>query len=239
MKIGLIQTRGIGDLVIAAPIAQHFLDDGHEVFWPLDARFVPFAEPAFPGIRFLPVDAAVTGPATLEYFHGAPLRALAEAGCEAVHCLYSFLSGLPVVQEHLARSLKFDEYKYAVAGVPFARKWALRIARDRAREQALSQRLGLRDPYVLVHETGSDYRLHIALPPDIEATHQVVRMEDLTDSPFDWLGALEGAAMLVCVDSVFANLADQLDLCPRKYLFLRSPIQATPVFRSGWQFRRA
>lgn len=40
MRIGLVQTRGIGDIIIALPIAQSFVNDGHEVFWPIDSRFV-------------------------------------------------------------------------------------------------------------------------------------------------------------------------------------------------------
>ncbi|MCU0869195.1 MAG: hypothetical protein MUF30_06245 [Burkholderiales bacterium] len=240
MKVGLIQTRGLGDIVIAAPIAQHHLDAGHEVVWPVDARFVAAVQAAFPGVRFVPVDAAATGEASLDYFVKAPLAALERAGVDATFCLYAYLSGLDVVDRKLAAALKFDEYKYAVCGVPFARKWNLRIARDAARERALLERLDLvreTRPIALVHEQGSDFRVDIALPADVEASHRVVRIGALTDNPFDWLGVLERAAMFVCVDSVFANLAEQLDLGGRRFLYLRSPMAATPVFRNGWQFR--
>jgi hypothetical protein len=240
VKVGLIQTRGLGDIVIAAPIAQHWLDAGHEVHWPVDARFVNAVQAAFPAIRFAPIDAAVTGEASLDYFVKAPLAALQQAGVDATFSLYAYLSGLDVVHAKLAGALKFDEYKYAVAGVPFARKWDLRLVRDAARERALIDRLGLgaeTRPIALVHEQGSDFRLDISLPADVEASHRVVRIEPLTDNPFDWLGVLERAAMFVCVDSVFANLAEQLDLGGRRFLYLRSPMATTPVFRNAWQFR--
>lgn len=237
MRIGLIQTRGIGDVVIAAPIAQHFVDQGHEVWWPVDARWQPAVQAAFPEIHFLPVDVRETGEATRAYFYDRPVELLQAQGCEQVFCLYSYLSGLDVVNAKLAKSLKFDEYKYAICGVPFERKWHLRVARDAAREQALRDRLQITGPYALLHEFGSNFRLQIELPPDIAATHQVVRISELSSNPFDWLGVIERAALFACVDSCFANLAEQLDLCSRRFLFLRSDIGFTPVFRNPWQFR--
>jgi hypothetical protein len=235
-RTGIVQTRGIGDVVIAAPIAQHFIERGHEVHWPVDARFVAAVQAAFPEIRFHAVDATQTGESTFEYFYQRPVDLLIEAGCESTHCLYAYLSGIDIVNRKLADALKFDEYKYAVAGVPFACKWALRVARDRQREQALIDRLDLREPYVLLHEEGSNFKVTIDVPADLVRTHQVVRVTPLTDNPFDWLGVIERAAMFACVDSVFANLAEQLDLCAHKVLFLRSPMATTPVLRNGWQF---
>jgi hypothetical protein len=237
VKIGLIQTRGIGDIVIAAPIAQHFVAQGHQVFWPVDNRFYPFFQSAFPEINFLSVDSAVTGEVTLDYWYNNPLAQLTQVNCDQFFCLYSYLSGLDVTDQKLAHSLKFDEYKYAVTGVPFAQKWRLKVTRNRARERALFDKLDIRGDYVLVHELGSDFSLRIELPADVVATHQVVRISEISDNPFDWLGVIEQANMFVCVDSCFANFAEQLSLCPRKYLFLRSDIRYTPVFKDNWQFR--
>lgn len=237
MRIGLIQTRGIGDIVIAAPIAQHFVDQGHEVFWPVDARFHPFVQAAFPEIHFLVVDTRLGGEGTRAYFYDTPAALLQAQGCEQVFCLYSYLSGLEVINPKLAKSLKFDEYKYAAAGVPFERKWQLRVSRDAAREQALFDQLGIHGPYALLHEFGSNFRLQIELPPDVKATHQIVRISEISSNPFDWLGVIERAALFACVDSCFANLAEQLDLCAWKFLFLRSDMAFTPVFKNNWQFR--
>ncbi|HYH37244.1 MAG TPA: tetratricopeptide repeat protein [Azospirillum sp.] len=236
-KVGLIQTRGIGDIVIAAPIAQHYVDAGAEVFWPVDSRFHPFVQSAFPEISFLPVDINAYEPLSFDYFVGRPVELLTGAGCDPVYCLYSYLTGLSIAQPNLAGSLKFDEYKYAISNVPFSKKWQLRITRDRAREAALIDRLGLDRPYVVVHEVGTDFRLNISLPADVLEQNAVVRITDLTPNPFDWLGVLEGASMFVGIDSCFANLVEQLDLCPQKFLYLRSPVEATPVFKNNWKFR--
>jgi len=40
MQIGLIQTRGIGDIIIALPIADFFTAKGYKVTWPIDAEEV-------------------------------------------------------------------------------------------------------------------------------------------------------------------------------------------------------
>ncbi len=237
MKIGLIQTRGIGDIVIAAPIAQHFVAQGHEVFWPVDLRFLAFVQTAFPEIRFLGVDPDVTGNATAAYFYANPLQQLQQAGCGQIHLLYSQLTGFAASHPHLAHALKFDEYKYAVCAVGFARKWALQLRRDTLAESRLAERLGIEREYVVVHEQGSDFRLQIDLPQDVKDRYQVVKIEPLTANPFDWLGVLERAQMFVGVDSCFSNLVEQLDLCPQKYLFLRSGVHSTPVLKNNWQFR--
>lgn len=236
-RIGLMQTGRIGDIIIAAPIAQHYVDKGYEVLWPVDGLFLPSVQAAFPEIRFLPVDKGRTGFASLEYYCTEPLALMnAAGGCDQVYCLYSYLSGLDIINKKLAHSLKFDEYKYAVSNVPFSRKWELRITRNREREEALFNRLDIRGDYILVHDQGSGVRLDIRLPQDLLATHQEVRISELSSNPFDWLGVMERANMLACIDSCFANLAEQLNFGGKKFMFLRSEIRYTPVLKNGWQF---
>src|SRR5258708_4171950 len=99
MRIGLIQTRGIGDIVIALPIAQQLIALGHEVHWPVDARFLSFVSAAPPEVRFHPIDPADVGDQSFAYFYEAPRALLERLSCAAIHCLYSFLSGQPVVDE--------------------------------------------------------------------------------------------------------------------------------------------
>lgn len=237
MRIGLIQTRGIGDIIIAAPIAQYYIQQGHEVYWPVDQRFHPFIQSSFPAINFLTVDIGLTGDATLAYFYSNPLEQLQAIGCENIFSLYSYLSGLKIVNEKLSKSLKFDEYKYAVANVPFSWKWKLHIQRDQEREQQLAKKLGIKRAYALLHEEGSNFNLKIKLPNDVKERLQVVYISSITSNPFDWIGIIENASLFACVDSCFANLAEQLNLCSDKYLFLRSDISATPVFKNNWKFQ--
>ena len=239
MKVGLIQTRGIGDIIIAAPIAHYFIAQGHEVFWPVESSFYPFVQAAFPDIRFIPVYEEQTGFATVDYFLNQPKAELERRGCDAIFCLYSHLLDLDIVDKQLAWSLKFDEYKYAIAGVPFEQKWQLRVTRNPKREQELFDRLAIHGQYIVIHDQGEGFKLDIQLPDDLQRDYQVVRISAVTANPFDWLGVIERAGMLLCVDSCFANLVEQLNLCPHKYLFLRSHTRGTPVFKNGWFFRSA
>src|ERR1051325_9272690 len=120
-RVGLIQAGGIGDCIIALPIADHFLERGSEVVWPINVEFCDAFRAASPKVTFIPVTKADPG-----VVYDTPMRICKEQACNPIHCLYSFVAGRKVHDEKLFYSLKFDEYKYAVAGVPFARKWDLR-----------------------------------------------------------------------------------------------------------------
>jgi hypothetical protein len=236
MKIGLIQTRGIGDLIIALPIAEYLIDGGHEVIWPIDSRFLYFMRSASPRVIFLPVDHRVVGDNSLDFFMGYPRRILAEHGCAAVFNLYSHLTGVQPASERLSASLKFDEYKYAVCGVPFAEKWKLKVSRNLVRERALFDRLNVTSPYICFHLSGSDCKIDIGSLEDVAQGLRIIQIDSLSDNPFDWIYTLENASRLVMIDSCFSNLVEGLNIPVEKTLVLRSETRFTPVYRNGWRF---
>lgn len=166
-----------------------------------------------------------------EYFFDAPLALLQDADCERIVSLYSALGGLPVTNEPLAQSLKFDEYKYAICGLPFALKYNLKLNRYAVREQALFDSLDLPQHYALVHQEGWSKRKNIEVPAHLRAD-RVVYIESLTDNPFDWLLTIERAQSLHFIDSGFANIVEQLQFKQPKYLHLRSLVEFTPVYLS-------
>ncbi|HTH52104.1 MAG TPA: hypothetical protein VL501_09235 [Pyrinomonadaceae bacterium] len=232
-RIGLVQTRGIGDIVIALPISDHFIEQGFEVVWPIDERFVEIFGRVKPGVDFVGVS-----PGDTDYFLTEPLRVINERGCERTIILYSFLSTAMVYDPRLAASLKFDEYKYAAAGVPFRKKWDLKILRDREREERLFDSLGVRGEYVCFHGQSSDMQEPLDLPPAMSEGMQIVEMTRRSDdeSPFDWLLTMERAAKLVLIDSCFANLAEQLTIPVAKTFILKNPVAFTPVLKNDWKF---
>lgn len=236
--IGFIQTHGIGDVIIALPIATWFVERGHRVLWPVNERYREFFQRAAPWVEFLPVPAALEKPDPAAYYFHAPRALLAEAGCDVVHSLYSKLAipGMEVVDARLAQSLKFDEYKYAVTGVPFAEKWNLRIVRDEARERALHASLDIRGPYICTQSSGRETRSNFALPQEWTEQFRIIEIDERTDSPFDWLHTLENAARLVLIDSCFSNLVEQLNLPVEKHFVFRSTVPFTPVLRNPWHF---
>ncbi len=231
--IGIIQPRGLGDIIIALPIARYFAKRGRMVLWPIDRRFMTSLERHAPYVAFLPFDFEDT----IACYADIPEALLVAQGCSERLVLLSHLEGQSHrIDQRLSVALKFDEYKYAIAGVPFAEKWRLEIQRDDKREQALIRRLDLKAPYVLVHRQASNCRFDFTPDPSWAPGHRIVEITDLTEDIFDWLGAIEGAAKLVLIDSVFANLVDQLGLDNEKYFVLRSSVAFTPVLRGTWTF---
>jgi hypothetical protein len=145
-KKGLIQSRGIGDIIIALPIAKYFHDRGHDIYWPIDRRFLPHFVASVPYVTFLPVEPS----AESAFYYEEPLAKLREAGCSDIHVLYSALRGSEhVVDQKLAAYVRFDRYKYAVSGVPFREKWNLSIVRNPERERALYDRLVRKPKYTV------------------------------------------------------------------------------------------
>ena len=234
MKIGLIQTQSIGDIVIALPIAAWYADRGHTVFWPVNELYLEFLVSAAPYVIFIPIS-ATPGQDLDNYFYHDPMAILLQHGCDRVFTLDRNYSRKDVRNLALAVPLKFDEYKYAVAGVPFSEKWKLRLERDKGRELALHAMLNLTREYICVHSTGSDYFVPVTLPEAWSTRYQIVEITSLTDNPFDWLFTIENAAKRVLLDSSFANLTDQMNIRDN-YLILRSSIGLTPVLKNNWKF---
>ena len=232
MRIGLIQSGGIGDIIIALPIADFFLERGDEVHWPVEECHLPIFKAVKPEVYFIPL---ARGDGLV---YRRPQACLKELGCDRIIALPSFSTVPDAFDKKLRASLKFDEYKYAIAGVPFARKWELRIVRDMERESKLKQRLNITGPYVCVHTHGSDQSMKVNLPQSMIEKFQIVEITPLTSSPFDWISTLEGASKVVMIDSCFSNLVEQLNLPMEKYFVLRSPMQYTPVMKNGWIFLR-
>jgi hypothetical protein len=230
-KLGLIQSRGIGDIIIALPIAKWYHDRGNEVYWPIDGRFLSSFCHAVPYVRFIPFRFKPTA----DGFLNDPKRLLRAMGCEHVVTLYSFFTNTPSEHPAFFASLKFDEYKYAAAGVPFREKWNLSIRRHAEREQSLFNRLVRKDDYIVVHRHGSDAKAEAKIPPQY-AGHQVIEITEQTECIFDWLLILERAKFLLLIDSCFSNLVDQLGLPNDKMFILRSEVRFTPVLRSNWQY---
>ena len=232
-KKGLVQSRGIGDIIIALPIAKYFSDRGYDVFWPIDRRFMSHFVNAAPYVTFLPLEPSVEP----SFYYDIPLAKLREIGCSDIHVLYSALRGREhVVDQKLADYVTFDRYKYAVAGVPFREKWNLSLVRNRKREQALFERLIEKPTYTVCHFQGSAYRVELDVPATPET--QVIRISEVTDCVFDWITILERAAARVLIDSCFANLVEQLSMTGKKD-FIRNPlVPFSPVLINDWEFLR-
>lgn len=233
-RIGLVQTRGIGDIIIALPIADHFIEQGCEVFWPIDEHFLEMFRAVKPEVNF--VDVKRPEPLDYNYFLNDPVKLLRQHDCDRIVILYSRLSDINVTDQRLAMSLKFDEYKYAVAGVPFEKKWRLKYERNFGREENLFQKLNIEGDYAVIHDQGSAMTEPIEVSPNLIKGLQTVRICPITDNVFDWRLTIERAAQLIMVDSCFANMVEQLNLENEKAFFPQWPVHNTPVFVNKWRF---
>jgi hypothetical protein len=235
MKLGIIQTRGLGDIVIAAPIAMYYIDRGCDVYWPIDSTFIASFSDAFPNINFIPVDKEVTGSATAEYFYYFPLSELKKVNCENIICLYSHLTGFDLGHPRLKESLPFDAYKYAIAKVPFKEKWNFHPKRNVVREGLLFQKLELEPDslYNLIHEEGSNFSASLDQYIDNKSFRNI-RISPITDNIFDWIGVIERCQAAYLIDSVYSNLTEQMNIKINKKFILRSPANLTPTLTNQW-----
>lgn len=235
-KRGICQSRGLGDIVIALPIAKFYHDKGDEIYWPICDEFMSSFTKTVPWVNWISVPTDQQG----AFFLQTPLQKLEEIGVkqEDVLYLYQYLNSVPELTDpELFNILKFDQYKYWVSTVPFKNKWLLGscITRDVARENKLRKKLKLPARYAVVHLTGSNFRADIDLSW-LDPAVKVINIDDhKTDNIWDWLGVLEGAEAFVGVDSVYANIVDSLELnIPELFWIRRSPWDLTPVLGSLW-----
>lgn len=237
MKLGIIQSRGIGDILIALPIAKKFYDEGHQIFWPIQEDFVSSFMDTVPWVNWIPLEVDQKG----LFFFDRPL-AILEKSVDQIICLYQHLSNEPrfMAQPNIQARLKFDQYKYAITNVPFLEKWNLAscLTRNTARELDLYEKIVKQDKYFVLHQDGSTYTGNFDLPREIVDEMQLIKIEPLTDCIFDWLTILEKSSGLALIDSSFANLVDQLGICSNviKIFGFRSNPQLTPVLGGNWVY---
>lgn len=232
-KFGIIQSRGLGDIVIALPIAKHYANQGHEVLWPICEEFWSSVKDTVPWVKWIPIPADQNG----EFFYNEPVRRLKAFGCTEFVCLYQSLNTNPeLAQVPYFQIQSFDEFKYSKAGVPFLKKWTLSecITRNATREDSLYDKLVKQPLYYVTHLKGSTFDC----TPDLSGVpaewQRIDITEGATDNVFDYLKIIEGAQALIMLDSIFSNIVDLLKINVDKYWIPRSHIHLTPILGTEW-----
>jgi len=232
-KLGILQSRGLGDLVIGLPIAKYYADQGNEIYWPICEPFWSSVRDVAPWVNWIPIPVDSRG----DFFYSEPMKRLKALGVTETICLYQSLNAVPeLAQVPYFQIQHFDEFKYTKAGVPFLNKWKLDecITRNPARETALYDRVVKNKNYIVTHTEGSSFKCEPDLS-NVPADWQVINItEGITDCVFDWLKVIEGAQAVICLDSVFSNIVDQLKIDVDKYWIPRSHIHQTPVLGMDW-----
>lgn len=236
-RLGIIQSRGIGDIVITLPIAKHYHDEGWEIYWPIADVFMDNVINHVPWVKWIPVP---VDPGA--FFYDEPMKRLKNFKCDEFLPLYNALTGHPEFSGRPEfQYMKFDQYKYSVAGVPFVKKWTLAdcITRDPVAEQALIDLVGTPEPYAVVHLEGSDFQAEFNYDMIPEDWQVIEIKQNMTPSVFNWIPILERAESIICVDSVISNMVDQMAIGTDRYFIPRSHIQLTPVLGQDWTIMEA
>lgn len=230
-KLGIIQSRGLGDIVIALPIAHYYHTRGYEIHWPISSEFLSHVEQHVPWVHWHRVQTDGGS-----FFYDQPLRILEQQNCDEILPLYQALTGHKFHEELCFQHTKFDQYKYIRAAVPFLNKWRLSdcITRDHAAEETLYNSLNITKPYAAIHLEGSDHLAKFDYSSIPNNWSTITITSDKTTSIFNWLTVLERADSIVCVDSCIANLVDQMNMTNDKYFIPRSHIGLTPVQGQDW-----
>lgn len=240
-KIGIIQSRGLGDIVIALPIAWEYHNQGYQVYWPICEEFVNSFKDTASWVNWIGIKVDSTG----LFFLDTPMQELRKVGItndDDILYMYQYLSSVPEKTDpDLFAMMKFDQYKYGVCNVPFSKKWELDkcITRSPEREQALYDRVVKKSRYMVYQQKASDVSYDMDLS-EVDPELQRIEITSLTDNIFDWLKIIEGAELIVLIDSVFANLIDQLRICEDtpKY-FMRKwnrRVDGNPVLLGAWHY---
>jgi len=239
-KLGIIQSRGLGDLVIALPIAHHYHKDNYEIYWPICEPFWPSMKAAAPWVNWIPIPVDPQG----AFFAIEPVKRLRNFGVteDNILWLYQYLNSNPEkTNPDWFAMMKFDQYKYAAANVPFKNKWLLNecITRNSVREQALFDKLVTNPRYWVIQQKASDVNYDIDTSA-IDPNCQIIEITEITDNIWDWLLILERCEGMILIDSVFANIVDQLDLNPdADRYFMRKwnrNVDGNPVFMNEWTY---
>ena len=233
-KLGLIQSKGLGDIHIALPIAFFYNQKGYEVHWPIYDKWLDQMQHYAPWVKWIPLKKEIED---LNFFYDEPLLKLKEKNIKKIYCLYSFNNRkLELSKELYFSFVSFDRFKYIKSKVPFSYKWKLNecIKRDYKREQKIYEKYVKNDKYVVTHLRASK---HIA-----DFDHSIISsgydVIEITDDGYvlDWLKVIEKAEMIIMTDSVMANIVDQLMIGKKKYFLQKNNIFFTPVLNSNWEW---
>jgi hypothetical protein len=234
--LGIIQSRGLGDLFIAIPIARHYYESGHTIYWPVCEEFYPTVSACAPWIHWIKLKTDQQG---LFFYDSAMLALKYIVEEDSIINLYQFLSSRPQDSDpDIFPILKFDQYKYAVAGVPFLDKWTLGayLVRDEEEEQRVFDTMVKKRRYIVTHLQGSDASVQLDFSAVDPAVQVINITEGITSNATAWLKVLENAEALYLIDSCYSNLVDQLDIPVDKTFIRRSKMDLTPVLGSAWSY---
>lgn len=232
--IAIIQPGRIGDIIICLPIAKYFHDYGYEVHWPVCAQYISL----FNYINYAnPYD--IGKDISRAYKNSLAVLPL---GINKIDLAIGL--GSPYNKNWVDESkLSFDKWKYKQASVPFSEKCNLKLYRKYDKESELANKLGIKfdEDYCVVHSEGDNFECDIKTLKGKKIDLRPIAGFSL----FDWIGILESAKAVYCIDSCVANLIEGLKLPCSKYFRPRyeqydkkNMLLRTPSLDESWNIMK-
>lgn len=262
IKLGIIQPRGAGDIIITLPIAKWFYKKGIEVHWVIDQVHIKAFQYAAPYVKFHSISVnenEIKSNIRHPYWFETPRKILIENKCnEIISFPYEeilhykqlkeladtrIIDPLPINSKicKIPFFTKFDQHRYVLCSVPFLEKWNLDIRRNYEREEKLYKQVTNNKPYALFNLIGGvqeHIKVNVNIPRFLKSINaenlNVIHISKLTDNLLDWITIIEKATIFVGVDSFYVNLIDQLKIDINKYFIRRSTTHHTPVLGTNW-----
>jgi len=205
-SIGIIQPGKVGDIIISLPIANYYGNKGYWIIWAVCNQFKEYFNYVDYVERIIDLG--------YDRFHAynKAQRLLNGYVHNIIDLGYQMWSNGP---DWVSSNKSFDRCQYDEAKLSIEEKYNLIINRNREKEEELKKILRLDDhDYVVTHSQGSKGgKFNFGISNAIE----IKPIDGFT--LFDWIGVLENAKKIYCVDSSVANLVNQLGIAKNKRYF--------------------
>ena len=131
----------------------------------------------------------------------------------------------------------FDKSFYDCVHIPFHHRWdSWELKRDYEQEARLAAELNIKGDYIFVHDTSSEGQYDIQIDSPLQQIKP--RKLECEDSIFDWLGVIENAKEVHCIDSSFIHMIDSYSFSNKKvYHNIRIALSKSGVgftLRQNW-----
>ena len=200
--VKIVQPGRVGDIIICLPIAKHYHDAGHKVFWPVYKEYANL----FDSIDY--VEKVVI---ESDSIFNADVPAY--EACPDADVVVDILIGWPNCTkqnqiDYDNSPLVFDRWKYEKAGVPIEKKFTLEFNRNIEKENKLKELLNLPEKYNISHSVGSSIKFNLSSikPKNDYPTYEFQLIDGF--SLFDWYGVLSEAQHLYLINSSVFNLVN-------------------------------
>ena len=132
--------------------------------------------------------------------------------------LYSKCSATPVLRVGFekTRPNDFDVSFYDCAQISFSERWnSWDLERDDEQEKKIIEEFDVTGDYIFVHDSSSVDKYNLNIDSDLPQ----IRPKRLSSekSIFDWLGVIENAKEIHCVNSSFIHLINSYNFNNKKY----------------------